>query len=287
MSESKVTPSTSIAESKSFEKTSTAKFVIDRTIHAKLSPSCNGCDSSQGSSSLASTPSANDGIPASLERLHRLHGTSLLLDAATLLRLPPSAYATSCAIFHRMYHRVSLKQYCVWKMAIGCTLLAGKVEEEPRTVRCIVLTFAHLYRRRRLRVDDDARLHSYGAADCEADATASLTEAEKENMIRSAKPMPPGGRAYAAWVEALLDAENAILRNLGFTLHWIPDSHPHKFILYFVRVLGVDSKEVAQLAWSYCNDSCQLELCILFDPEVIVRCCHQDVNLLRRSFSFA
>jgi len=154
-------------------------------------------------------------------------------------------------------------------------LLAGKLEEAPRTVRFIVLTFAHLYRRRRLRVDDDTQLHSYGAADCEADTTALLTESEKENMIRSAKPMSIGGPVYAAWVKVLLDVENAILRNLGFTLHWIPDSHPHTFILYFVRVLGIDSKDVAQQAWNYCNDSCQLELCVLFDPEVIVRCCNQ------------
>ena len=139
------------------------KCVVDRTIYTTLP----GDDDS--SNSPQSNPSSNDGVSPKLERLHRLHGTSIILDASTLLCLTPSTYATACTIFHRMYHRVSLKQHCVWSTAIACVLLAGKVEEEPRTVRSIILTFAHIYRRRRLRIGDDMNIYSYGAADCEAD----------------------------------------------------------------------------------------------------------------------
>ena len=245
------------------------KYVVDRTIYTTLPASIDDREDTSKSSPL-STPSASDGVPPSIERLHRLHGTSLLLDVATLLRLPPSTYATACTMFHRAYHRLSLREHCVWSVAIACAFLAGKVDEEPRTVRSVVLTFAHVYRRRRLRVGDDVGRYSYGAADCEAAGVASLTEEEKGNIVRSVKPMSLGGPVYAEWKDVLFRMENVILRTLGFTLHWIPDSHPHKFILYFVRVLEIEEKEVAQQAWNYCNDSCRLDLCVRYEPEVIV-----------------
>ena len=228
--------------------TDAPRYVVDKTIQSTLP-------------SPRSTPSAKDGIPPSIERLHRLHGTSLLLDASTLLRLPPSTYATACTIFHRVYHRISLKRHCVWSVAIACTLLAGKVEEEPRTVHSIILTFAHIYRRRRLRIGDDIQKYSYGAADCEADNAATLTNDEKENIIRSVKPMSLGGPVYAEWKEVLFEMENVILKTLGFTLHWIPDSHPHKFILYFAHVLEIESKEVRRK--HTCFASLLLYSCIL------------------------
>ncbi|KAL7469001.1 hypothetical protein ACHAXS_009238 [Conticribra weissflogii] len=264
------------------------KCVVDRSIHAILRASLENSNSSPHPPQPRPpqhTPSSLAGIPPRTERLHRLHGTSLLLDASTLLRLTPSTYATSCTIFHRMYHRLSLRQHDVWSMALASTFLAGKVEEEPRPVRSVILTYSHLYRRRRLRVGDDVTKYSYGAADAEAEGTATLSNEEKENVLRHVKPMGMGGPVYLEWRDVVFEMESLILKTLGFTLHWIPDSHPHKFILYFIRVLEIEKKEVAQDAWNYCNDSCRIDLCVRHEPEVIactailLACYDHDVEL--------
>lgn len=266
---------------------STIKTVVDKTVQPILFATNNndGSSAEAKQQSPQSTPSSRDNIQPSTERLHRLHGTSILLDASTLLRLSASTYATSCTIFHRTYHRLSLRKHDVWSVALGCVLLASKVEEEPRTVHSIILTFAHIYRRRRLRVGDDISKFHYGAADAEADNCALLNDVEKENVVRSVKPMSMLGPVYAEWKDALFHTENVILQTLGFTLYWIPDAHPHKFILYFVRVLEIEEKEVVQKAWNYCNDSCRIDLCVRYEPEIVacaailMACSSKDVEL--------
>lgn len=231
------------------------KYIVDRTIHSVLS-------------SPPDTPSSKDGVDPSVERLHRLHGTSLLLDAATILRTSASTYATACLLFHRTYHRISLRKHDVWSIAAACTFLAGKIEEEPRLLRTVVLTYVHIYRRRRLRVGDDVSKYAYGAADAEADGAATLSGEEKENALRHVKPMSVGGPVYAEWKDVVMETESLVLRTLGFVVQWIPDSHPHRFILYFVSVLKIEDEKVIQQAWNYCNDSCRLDLCVRYKPEL-------------------
>ena len=50
--------------------------------------------------------------------------------------------------------------------------------------------------------------------------------------------MPPSGPACAEWMDAMIRAEGEILVALGFTIQRLPDSHPHRFILYLARVRG-------------------------------------------------
>lgn len=261
--------------------------IVDRTIHQILPPS----------SSLD--------VPAETKFLHTIHGTSIIYQSTALLRTSPSTYATACTIFHRFYHRKSLREYSVWSVALGSVFLACKVEEDQKRMQDIILIFLHVLRRMRLAVllqnvvendgstvtsskqscsiqtDVSPLLHSHNAA-------SSLTLEEKQNILRYTRPLPQYSQLYKEWEYEMREMENVILRELGFTLYWIPDSHPHLFLLYFCNVLGLQKKEdhheeekhdpmtndpqkytVHQLAWNYCNDSYRIELCTRFEPEMI------------------
>lgn len=94
------------------------------------------------------------------------------------------------------------------------------------------------------------------------------TREQTSNLLRRFSPsLASFSPAYREWRDAVANAESVVLRELGFTLHWIPDSHPHRFILYFARVVGLD-RDAARRAWRYCNDSCRIDLCARFDAEV-------------------
>ena len=181
-------------------------------------------------------------------------------------------YATACVLFHRFYHRKSLKEVDVWSVAMAAVVLAAKLEECPQRLRRVVLVFAHLYRRRKLCVGMDWKLcgddGGGGSIVC-SDLARSLSDVEKMNTLRFQKPMSPLGRQYKDWEYALTSTENEVLRELGFTVSWISDSHPHKFMFYIIRAIDAGNN-VAQLAWNYCNESCRLDLCVHFESILIV-----------------
>jgi hypothetical protein len=184
------------------------------------------------------TSSARQGISPSVERLHRLHGTSLIHDTSQLLSLGASTYATACTIFHRFYHQCSLSEYDVWSVAIASTLLATKLEEEPHSIKTLIRAYSHLYRKRILlattETPEQVEKHPSSVSLPEA---KSWTLAQKQHQL-SKSPLPSRlGPVYNAWHDQVSKMEAILLRQLGFTLHWIPDSHPHKFILYFCSVL--------------------------------------------------
>lgn len=221
------------------------------------------------------TASRRQGVPATTERYHRLHGSSLLFDAASLLNVSSaSCYATACVLFHRYCHQVSLREVDVWSSAMGSFLLAIKMEELNISLKQVIVTFLQIYRRRKymlLEDDEKANLmmkHSSVAYE----QTATLPYAQKVKLISESDPsitLNPFGPLWKEWHGVVVEMESKILRALGFTVYWIPDKHPHKFILYVLRVLEVDSnKLLAQSAWNYCNDSCRLDLCLRFDAHI-------------------
>ena len=196
---------------------------------------------------VSSTPSSKRNVSWKVERLHRLHGTSLIADACELLRTENMLYATACTIFHRFYHRISICEVDVWSAAMASLLLSSKMEEEPQRLHNILLVFVHLYRKRRQFHPSNSSSNDEQLLSCISQSTnaSKQTDAEKEHALRNhMKPFSPISRPFKEWKEALIHTENIILRQLGFTLHWIPDSHPHKFLLYFIRVLEIDHPKV-------------------------------------------
>ena len=75
-----------------------------------------------------------------------------------------------------------------------------------------------------------------------------LSKSEKENLLRSYMPsLNPYGQIYQEYQRAITTTEQIILRSMGFTVYWIPHSHPHSFLLYFCKVLEMQKAEAVQL----------------------------------------
>lgn len=81
----------------------------------------------------------------------------------------------------------------------------------------------------------------------------------------------PYGQIYQEYQRAITSMEQIILRSVGFTVYWIPHSHPHSFLLYFCKVLEMQQADAVQTAWNYCNDSTLLDVCVRYKPQVTVR----------------
>jgi len=212
---------------------------------------------------------------------------------------------------------------------MASTLVACKIEEVQGRgggrllSRDIVLVYVHLYRRFRLGLLSSnsvgtksnsklvtARSNLLNTTNNNNTDTTNkqMTIDETRNILRYIRPMPCDGELYKCWEKEMFDMENHMLRELGFSLYWIPEGHPHVFLLYFLKVLEVDSDgavgggvnggetmegggntatgggsddlSVGQIAWNYCNDSCRLDFCVRYPPEVtacaaIYLACHQ------------
>lgn len=187
---------------------------------------------------LSSSPSFEDGVPAPVERAHRFFGCELIQEAGILLRLPQVAMATAQTLLHRFYYRKSLRDFDAFRVAIGCLFLAAKVEERPRRIKDVLSVFYVMFRRRKWR---------------KTRARLQLLDVE--------------GATFCKWRDWLVMVERQILIDMGFSIYNVTE-HPHKYVLYYVKVLD-GSKELAQRAWGYINDSLRIDLCVRFRAEEI------------------
>ncbi|EGZ05102.1 hypothetical protein PHYSODRAFT_320213 [Phytophthora sojae] len=187
---------------------------------------------------LARSPSRADGVSAETERLHRAFGCELIQEAGVLLRLPQVALATAQTLLQRFYYRKSLRQFDAFRVAVSCLFLAAKVEEKPKRIRDVLSVFYAMLRRRKWRRTTVAQ---------------QLVDLE--------------GATFAQWRMWLIMVERQVLIDLGFSVYNVAQ-HPHKFVLYYVKVLD-GSPQLAQQAWGYINDSLRADLCVRYSAQVI------------------
>lgn len=187
---------------------------------------------------LALSPSAQDGIDASVEHAHRFFGCELIQEAGVLLRLPQVVMATAQSTLQRFYYRKSLRDFDTFRVAAACLFLAAKVEEQPKRMRDVLSVFYALYKRRKWhRTRPEHQLLDLDSA------------------------------TYSDWRDWLALVERQVLIDLGFSLYNVME-HPHKYILYYVKVVD-GSDALAQRAWGYVNDSLRTDLCVRYRSEVV------------------
>lgn len=142
---------------------------------------------------------------------------------------------TAQNLLQRFFYRKSLTKFDAFSVAMACMLLAMKIEEDPRQPRAVVLVFHRMFERR-MGVEPSAVIPS------------TSLRVLRDEMLR---------------------VELHVLKELGFGFYNIMD-HPHKFILYYLRVLELDIEgDVSQRAWNYVNDSLRTDLSLRFRSEVI------------------
>jgi cyclin L len=100
---------------------------------------------------LEAPPSKVHGIEWETEAQHRAWGCELIQEAGVLLRLPQVVMCTGQTLLQRFYYRKSLTKFDAFSVAMGCVLLAAKIEETMGTTRLrdVVMVFHRMYLRRR------------------------------------------------------------------------------------------------------------------------------------------
>lgn len=142
---------------------------------------------------------------------------------------------TAQNLLQRFFYRKSLTKFDAFSVAMACMLLAMKIEEDPRQPRAVVLVFHRMFERRM------------------GMEPSGVIPSESLRVLR----------------DEMLRVELHVLKELGFGFYNIMD-HPHKFILYYLRVLELDIEgDVSQRAWNYVNDSLRTDLSLRFRSEVI------------------
>ncbi|CAI5515096.1 unnamed protein product [Closterium sp. Naga37s-1] len=199
------------------------------------------------------SPSRKDGLSLRRENSHRRLALAFTQDVGCLLKMDQYTIATAFVYWQRFFIIQSLSKNDPYLIASACLLLAGKVEENFKSLQKI--TEMSFYVRNK---KDPKALESIKS-------TPKLLLAEMDRVVK---------------------AEEALLVTMNFDFFV---SHPYKPICSVVKEFGFTNRQSErdrtffQIAWNFANDSLRTTLCLQpFRPMDIAAAC---VNLSATALS--
>ncbi|KAH9030638.1 cyclin-like protein [Lactarius pseudohatsudake] len=199
-------------------------------------------------SQIQSTPSAQDGVPHSIEEDLRAYGCKLIHQAGILLNQKQVAVATAQIILQRFFYVSSLKQFSVADVGMGALFLSSKLEECPVRMRDLINVYDLLLQRA-------------------AHTVASTSFAHPPPEFKYT-PMSYFGNTFYDLREALVVSEMQILKRLGFDVQVVL---PYGTLVNYMRLLGLTSRsEAMSMAWGYLNDALQTSVYALYAVPTVV-----------------
>jgi len=185
---------------------------------------------------LQITGSRSGTMRANGERTLRWKYCEFLKDVGMRLKVPQLTIATAIVFCHRFYsrHSVDSSSADLHTVAAACIFLAGKVEETPKSLSDL------------LKISTIVKY--------ENDVTDKASQLMQEtNFVQEQK-------------ELILRAERRLLHTLAFDFNI---EHPYKYLLSTVKqmqsyqYISEDcTKELAQIAWNFANDSLRTTVCL-------------------------
>ncbi|RLM64249.1 cyclin-T1-2-like isoform X1 [Panicum miliaceum] len=178
------------------------------------------------------SPSRKDGITETKESELRHLYCSFIRDVGIRLKLPQMTLATAIMFCHRFYIHQSLAKNGWQTVATVCVFLASKAEDTPCPLDHVVrVAYETMYRR----------------------DTVAAQRIRQKDVFEKQKAL-------------ILIGERLVLTTIRFDFNI---QHPYRPLFDAMRNLGINQKEVKQVAWNFVNDWLKTTLCLQYKPQYI------------------
>lgn len=145
---------------------------------------------------------------------------------------PQLTIATAIVFYHRFFARESYEHYERFQVATTALFLAAKVEETPRKLKDVVI-------------------ETHKVQQQSAKAPVPVPEADSPELYKAK--------------EMILICERELLRVLGFDLSV---EHAYRPLLAYIKSI-TGSRDLAQVAWNFINDSLRTTICLTYAPRCV------------------